>query len=197
MKETKKRDGKKGQIYLVIFIFAVILLPEVVLSKVYLTREEALKAAFPQADKISKKIIRLNKEQKKIIAQKSNQSINFSYKSVYIAEKNGNLLGYAIIDHVKGKAKFIKYLVAIDPEGTIKGIEILTYSETQGAEIRYKSFRKQFIGKRGKDPLRLGVDIDTITGATISCRSITDGVRKIMSFWEETFGSVQQETNLK
>lgn len=192
MKETKKRDGKKGKIALVIVFFVVALLPRAALSKVYLTREEALRTAFPQADKISRKIIRLNEEQKKRIAQKSSQSINFSYKSVYIAEKNGDRLGYAIIDQVKGKSKFIKYLVAIDPEGTIKGIEILTYSETQGAEIRHKSFRKQFIGKKGNDPLRLGIDIDTITGATISCRSITDGVRKIMSFWEEIFGSSEK-----
>ncbi len=191
MKEIKKRQGKKGQIYLVLFIFTILLLPETALSKVYFTREKALRSAFPRADKIFKKIIRLNKDQKKRIAQNSGQSISFNYKAIYIAEKNGEPLGYAIIDQVKGKARFIKYLVAIDPEGKVKDIEILTYSETQGAEIRYESFRKQFTGKGWNDSLRLGVDIDAIGGATISSRSITDGVRKIMSFWEEALGSVK------
>ncbi len=190
MKEIEKRQGNKEKIALLIVLFTLTLLPDASLSKVYSNREEALKSAFPQADKIEKKIIRLNKEQKNRIAQKSRQTINFSYKSVYIAEKDGKRLGYAIVDQVKGKSSFIKYLLAITPEGTIRNIVILTYRGTKGAEVLYESFRKQFIGKRENDPLQLGVDIDAIAGATISSRSITDGVRKIMIFWQEIFGSI-------
>ncbi|MBW2553008.1 MAG: FMN-binding protein [Deltaproteobacteria bacterium] len=192
MKEIEKRQGNKEKIALLIVLFTLTLLPDAALSKVYSTREEALKSAFPQADKIDKKIIRLNEEQKHRISQKSGQAINFSYKSVYIAEKNGKRLGYAIVDQVKGKSSFIKYLLAIAPEGTIRNIVILTYRGTKGAEVRHDRFREQFIGKRENDPLQLGVDIDAIAGATVSSRSIAEGVRKLMSFWHEGFGLIQE-----
>ena len=190
VKEIEKSKRNKEKIALLIVLFTLTLLPDAALSKVYLTREKALKSAFPQADKIDKKIIRLSKEQKHRISQKSGQPINFSYKSVYIAEKDSKRLGYAIVDQVKGKSSFIKYLLAIAPEGTIRNVVILTYRGTKGAEVRHERFRKQFIGKRENDPLQLGVDIDAITTATISSRSITDGVRKLMSFWQEVFGSI-------
>ncbi len=186
------KANNKGHITLFIVLFTFTLFPEAALSKVYVTREKALKSVFPQADKIDKKMVRLNKEQKHRISQNSGHAINFSYKSVYIAERDGKRLGYAIVDQVKGKSSFIKYLVAIAPGGTIKEIVILTYRGTKGAEVLYESFRKQFIGKRENDPLQLGVDIDAIAGATISSRSIADGVRKLMSFWHEGFGSIQE-----
>ena len=188
MKENKKRREGKWSITLITLLIVMALLPRTSFSKVYLTREEALKKVFPEGDKTSKKIIRLNKEQKKRIAQKTGHSISFNYKAVYIVENGGKRLGYGIIDQVKGKERFMKYLVGIDSDGKIKGIEVLTYNETHGSEIRHEHFKKQFIGKGGQDPLRLGVDIDAITGATISCRSITEGVRKIVSFWQEFFG---------
>jgi Na+-translocating ferredoxin:NAD+ oxidoreductase RnfG subunit len=192
MKANKRRREGKWSVGLVTLLIAMALLPRISFSKVYLTREEALKKVFPQAGKTSKKIVRLNKEQKKRIAQKTGYPISFNYKAVYIVENRGKRLGYGIVDHVKGKERFIKYLVGLDSEGRIKGIEVLTYDETHGSEIRHDYFKKQFIGKGWQDPLRLGVDIDAITGATISCRSITDGVRKIMSFWQECFGSVKK-----
>jgi Na+-translocating ferredoxin:NAD+ oxidoreductase RnfG subunit len=190
VKEIEKRQGNKGHIALFIVLFTVTLLPDAALSRVYVTREKSLKSAFPQADKIDKKIIRLNEEQKHRISQNSGQPITFSYKSVYIAEKDGKRLGYAIVDQVKGKSSFIKYLLAIAPEGTIRNIVILTYRGTKGAEVRHDRFREQFIGKRENDPLQLGVDIDAIAGATVSSRSIAEGVRKLMSFWQESFGSI-------
>ncbi len=190
MKEIEKRQGSKKKIALLIVLFTLVLLPDAALSKVYLTQEKALKSAFPQADKIDKKILRLNKEQKDRISQKSGQPINFSYKSVYIAEKDGKRLGYAIVDQVKGKSSFIKYLVAIAPEGMIRNVLILSYRGTKGSDVRHERFRKQFIGKRENDPLKLGVDIDAITTATISSRAITDGVRKLINFWQESFGSI-------
>jgi len=192
VKEIEKRQGNKEKIALLIVLFTLTLLPDAALSKVYSTREKSLKSAFPQADKIDKKIIRLNEEQKHRISQNSGQPINFSYKSVYIAERDGKRLGYAIVDQVKGKSSFIKYLVAITPEGTVRDIVILNYRGTRGTEVLYESFRKQFIGKRENDPIQLGVDIDAIAGATISSRSIADGVRKLMSFWHEGFVSIQE-----
>ena len=56
LKEIEKRQGNKEKIALLIVLFTLTLLPDAALSKVYSTREKALKSSFPQADKIDKKI---------------------------------------------------------------------------------------------------------------------------------------------
>lgn len=79
-----------------------------------------------------------------------------------------------------GKHELITYAVAIDPQGTIRGVEILDYRETRSGEVRDPRCRAQFVGKGSGDPLRLGEDIQNLSGATLSCRHVTDGVRRLV-----------------
>ena len=60
-------------------------------------------------------------------------------------------------------------------------MEILTYRESHGHEVRLPSWRGQFVGKGPSAPLRVGEDISNISGATLSCRHVTDGVRRIVN----------------
>ena len=57
-------------------------------------------------------------------------------------------------------------------------VQVMVYREPQGEAIHEKRFRKQFVGKRSKDPITLDKDIDAISGATISSRSATFAARK-------------------
>jgi Na+-transporting NADH:ubiquinone oxidoreductase subunit NqrC len=58
----------------------------------------------------------------------------------------------------------------------------MDYRETYGYEIRNAAWRRQFVGKRHGDSLKLDQDIRNITGATLSCRHITDGVKRLLAF---------------
>jgi Na+-translocating ferredoxin:NAD+ oxidoreductase RnfG subunit len=42
----------------------------------------------------------------------------------------------------------------------------------------------QFAGKTAADPLRLDGDIKNISGATLSCRHITDAVKRLLATYE-------------
>lgn len=88
--------------------------------------------------------------------------------------------GIVVIDRVLGKHEYIKYAVGITAGGTVKHIEILEYNESYGYEVREASWRSQFVGKNASSPLQLNVDIKNISGATLSCKHITDGVRRIV-----------------
>jgi hypothetical protein len=92
--------------------------------------------------------------------------------------------GWFILDRVVGKHEFITYAVALSPDGAVKRIEILEYRETYGGEVRNANWRQQFVGKRFGAPLKLGSDIKNISGATLSSRHITDGVRRILATWQ-------------
>jgi uncharacterized protein with FMN-binding domain len=94
--------------------------------------------------------------------------------------------GYVIIDRVIGKHESIKFAVGIDANGTIKQIEILEYSESYGYEVREASWRAQFVGKSAASALQLNVDINNISGATLSSRHLTEGVRRIMTMYQSS-----------
>ena len=95
-------------------------------------------------------------------------------------------IGYGFVDNVKGKTQFITYLAALRTDGTVADIDVLKYRESYGGEIAYESFRKQFRQKNAVDRLQPGADIKNISGATISVRAISSGVRRILL----TFGHI-------
>jgi len=92
--------------------------------------------------------------------------------------------GYLIIDRVIGKHEYIKFAVGINANGTIKQVEILEYSESYGFEVRGANWRSQFVGKSAASALQLNVDITNISGATLSSRHLTEGVKRIMTAYQ-------------
>ena len=157
-------------------------------AMVYLTTDQALKLAFPDAQRIESVMISLNQQQRVQIEKRAHTRVRFSKMKVHIGMARGKRLGYAMIHHVKGKALPITFMTVIGPKGKVKRVEILAYRESHGGEIRYPSFLKQFVGKGISDPIRNKRDIRNISGATISCRAIADGVRTLLALWEEVYG---------
>ena len=92
--------------------------------------------------------------------------------------------GWFVVDEVLGKHELITYAVALDRQGRVRGVEILDYRESHGGEIRDAQWRLQFAGKTAHDPLVLDRDIRNISGATLSCRHVTDGVKRILAMYE-------------
>jgi Na+-translocating ferredoxin:NAD+ oxidoreductase RnfG subunit len=98
------------------------------------------------------------------------------------ARQGDAALGRVVVDSVLGKFEQIDYAVALDAAGKVLAIEILTYREGHGAEVRLPAWRNQFVGKTAADPLKIGTDIANISGATLSCTHITDGVHRIVAW---------------
>jgi uncharacterized protein with FMN-binding domain len=88
--------------------------------------------------------------------------------------------GYFIVDRMVGKHEYITVAIGINPNGSVKQIEIMDYRESYGYEVRDAAWRAQFVGKSAASPLQLGVDIKNISGATLSSKHITDGVKRIL-----------------
>jgi hypothetical protein len=97
------------------------------------------------------------------------------------AEASGKLLGLLVVDHVIGKHLYIDYAVALAPGGRVQRVEILAYRESYGGEIRSPSWLAQFVGKTGGSALKIGSDIRNISGATLSCAHVTEGVKRIVA----------------
>jgi Na+-translocating ferredoxin:NAD+ oxidoreductase RnfG subunit len=89
--------------------------------------------------------------------------------------------GWFILDQVIGKHEFINYAIALDAAGALRQLEILDYHESYGAEVHLPAWRRQFVGKQHGAPLALNKDIRNISGATLSCAHVTDGVRRLLA----------------
>jgi Na+-translocating ferredoxin:NAD+ oxidoreductase RnfG subunit len=147
----------------------------------YLSVEQAQAAIFADAREFVPAPVRLDREQAREIERLSGARGRVLEQAVWEARADGKLLGWFIVDEVIGKHELITYAVGIDADGSVRQIEVMDYREAYGYEIRNAAWRRQFPGKRMGDTLKLDQDIRNITGATLSCRHITDGVRRLLA----------------
>jgi Na+-translocating ferredoxin:NAD+ oxidoreductase RnfG subunit len=146
----------------------------------YLTVAQAQTQLFPSAVQWSDKNVALTADQLTAVAKLGKVSARSSgWKLLLASDATGKYLGAVVVDQVVGKYELITYAVGVDAAGSIRGVEILTYRESHGSEIRLPAWRKQFVGKTTVAPLQTGNDIAVISGATLSCNHVTDGVRRI------------------
>jgi hypothetical protein len=146
----------------------------------YLTPEQAQKLMFPEADAFKPQPLALDAAQMRQVEQLSSlpaRSVQWRAVGAYQGDK---LLGYMVLDDVVGKFELISYAVGINPDASIRQVEILTYRESHGGEVRLPAWRKQFVGKTARaGGLSIGSGVANISGATLSCTHVTDGVRRI------------------
>jgi len=150
----------------------------------YLTVEQAQRVCFTNATDFVAADVTLTREQMKAIERDSGVNVRLKAQKVWRAEENGRFLGWFIADEVLGKHEFITWALALNADGSVKQIEILDYRETYGYEIRNGKWRGQFYGRKHGAVLKLDDDIKNISGATLSCRHITDGVKRLLCFYE-------------
>lgn len=150
----------------------------------YLSISEAQRLCFPGVTRFEEKLLRYTAEQMRAIEKRSGIKVPVRGNRVWLAYATNVLAGVLVADQVVGKHELIDYVVALTPEGAVKQIEILEYRESYGGEIRGQKWRAQFTGKDARAPLKLNKDIYNISGATMSCRHVTEGVRRVLTTFE-------------
>lgn len=142
----------------------------------YLSVEQAQAAIFPGAG-LTPVDVRLTEAQRRAIGEKSGVRVRTAVLRAWRTPAGG----WFLVDEVLGKHEFITYACGLDAAGAVVGLEIMDYRETYGGEIRREPWRRQFHGKTAAAPLKLDADIRNISGATLSCRHVTDGVKRLLA----------------
>lgn len=150
----------------------------------YLTAEAAAKLLFAEADRFEIRDWQLDAAQAQAIAALGAKPRSAQWK-LRLAFKGRELLGVVVADDVLGKFELISYAVGIGADGKVRGVEILSYRESHGHEVRTPAWRKQFVGKAQGAPLKVGEDIANISGATLSCSHVAEGVKRIVAVVEQ------------
>ena len=155
--------------------------------EIYFTEEEAAKVMFPDSEKIRKDTLTLAPEQKAFVEEVIGWKFPETTFDVFIGETKGNIDGYALIQNTIGKHRPITYMVGVDSTGECSNFEVLVYREARGNEIATKRFNYQYQGKTIADPVRINRDIINITGATMSVRSASAGVKRVLVLVNEFY----------
>lgn len=158
---------------------AAVIAPAPACATIYLSIAAAQQALFPGARFVEHPLA-LSDAQRKAIARVAGAPGYDKVQRVWEARSGDRRAGWFMVDRVMGKHEFITYALALAPDGTVRGIEVLEYRETYGGEIRNPNWRRQFVGKRPGSQLQLDKDIKNISGATLSSRHVTEGVRRLL-----------------
>lgn len=148
-------------------------------------KKEALQKLAPEADEAS-----FAKEKRK------DWDLHGKKHEYYEAKKGDAVVAYIAETAGKGYSSHIQMLVSLDSSLNIKDVNILHHGETPGlgdqVEDR-KLFLDQFRGKALRQLVLIKGEtkenIQAITGATISSRAVTNGVRDAVQMLVDKYGS--------
>jgi len=157
------------------------LAPHAAVAATWATADEAARRAFPTATAWQERLITPAADEAAALAAPGAAPRSTPLR-VIEARQGATVLGHVIVDAVIGKFELIDYAVALGADGRVVAVEVLSYRESHGAEVRLPAWRAQFNGKGPADTLRVGGDIANISGATLSCTHLTDGVRRLVGW---------------
>ncbi len=153
-------------------------------EQIYLTQEQALRVAIPDADKVIARPVTPTAEQRKQVERKLGRRLEESSYVFHEGTRGGKTVGYALILDEIGKYYPITFIVGITPQGAVRDVAVMVYRERRGDAVRRGRFLNQFDGKTSDDPLMVNRDITHLTGATVSSWSIAAGVKKALVLFE-------------
>lgn len=156
-------------------------------EEIYMSPEEAAKLMFPDSEQVEATTLVLTPEQKKTVEERIGWQFPEDSFECFIGRSNGKVDGWAMIQHTIGKHKPMTYMVGVDADGEVLNVEVLIYRESRGSEVRTDRFNYQYEGKTLYDPIRINRDIINISGATMSVRSMSAGVKRVLVLVDEIY----------
>jgi hypothetical protein len=160
---------------------------EMSMAEIFLTEEEAVKLMFPKSERIKKELLRVPTDKKMAIEDRIGWKFPENAFEVYIGETGRQIDGYALVQNTIGKHKPMTYMVGVDNTGHVLNVELLVFREARGSEVRTKRFNVQYEGKTASDPVRINKDIINISGATMSVRSMSAGIKRVLVLVDEFY----------
>lgn len=90
-------------------------------------------------------------------------------------------MGVGYLGEAPSMKDVFDYVVLFTPDLSVKKAKILIYREDYGRQVGSQRWLKQFIGRKAGESLGYGTDIDGISGATISAKSMTLAVDQVLA----------------
>lgn len=112
-------------------------------------------------------------------------SFKLSENTLYKVSNETNANSYIFISSALGRMNHFDYMIVFNEDLSILKIKVLVYREEYGGEIGSGRWLKQFKGKKDINTMKFGHDIQNISGATMSARSLTQDVKVVAKRMQE------------
>ncbi len=150
-------------------------------AKLLLSQEEGLSLAFPAGAKVEKKTAFLSKEQVRAAQKRARAKVDSHIWTYYVGRSSaGATLGYVYFDRVVIRTLPATVMVSVSPDGRIRFIEILTFSEPEDY-LPKRRWLKQFRGRGLDRELRIQGVIRNVSRATLTSYALTRAVRRMLA----------------
>ncbi len=150
------------------------------------TARDLLSQHFKSSERVGYVRVELSAEQRKHIEARIGRALPKASYTFFVATTHGRVDGYALFDEQVGQHEPISFATFFDVDGHVTRVEVVAYREPYGDGIRSPRFRKQFVGRSAHSQFQPGADIDAVSGATISSRSMCVGVERAAALLDET-----------
>ncbi len=162
-------------------------------AKVFASQAQALAEAFPDATRIERRTIVLLKKDTAKIAALVGEDVTPRVVVLHTGYRDKEVLGYAHIDVHNVRTQPEAFLVVLTPKGIVRSVRILAFHEPLDY-LPTTRWYEQFAGKTADDSLRVGRDVHGVVGATLSARAATDGVRRMLAYWQVLLRPTEVDT---
>jgi Na+-translocating ferredoxin:NAD+ oxidoreductase RnfG subunit len=152
-------------------------------AKVFLSQEEALKLAFPEATVERKTAFLTTEQQREAQALSKDEELPSALVVYYVATREGQTVGTAYFDTHIVRTMPETIMVVVDPQGRAARIEVLAFQEPEEFLPRPRWY-EQFQGKPLNGELSMKRGIRPVAGATLTARATTEAARRVLALHE-------------
>jgi len=165
------------------FLMVGFLVPQTTHSQMYLTKEGALNLHFAQSDSIERRTLYLTEQEISAIEQRAKAIVDSRVVTYYVGHAAEEITGYAFLERQTVRTMPVVYMVVLNPDTTVRAVEILAFHEPEDY-LPTGRWLAQFEGTVLDDDLWLKRGIQNVVGATLSARTLTQGVRRVLALFE-------------
>ena len=152
-------------------------------NEIKIVCEEHLFHLYPKNTDITMHILKLDKQMKKEVENQVKQKFYRDKLYYWTISQDDTTIAYAFLDNVIGKSMPITFLVILNINGNIINTNVIKYREAYGGEVGNKVWLRQFLYRDNNSKYNIGKDINGISGATISVKSMSIGIQKITTLY--------------
>ncbi|MDZ7362443.1 MAG: FMN-binding protein [candidate division KSB1 bacterium] len=161
----------------------LVLVSSPALAQVFSTQQQALERIFPKPQTIERRTVFLDEKQAADIQKLARARLESKIVVYYAGKKDSNVTGFAFFATDIVRTKEVTYMTVINPDSTIRLIEILAFYEPMDY-FPAPRWLALFRGKWLNDNLWLKHDIHNITGATLTAQVVTRGARRMLAVFQ-------------
>lgn len=153
------------------------------IAKTNVSIENVIKASFSEVSSVDAKQLVLTKVQYNKIKKRAKAAVRTKIYRYYDIKSGSKIIGYGVLITRKVRTKKATVLYAFDLSGKLIFSEIVAFGEPP-EYIPNQHWMSQFVNKTSSTKLTMGKDIPTISGSTLSARTISDGARIARAIYE-------------